>query len=391
MCFYSLTTLISLVNFLYFRLALKTKFLSIVLLFFYSVLGISQTLNLKDKNWQIKPVYNSGFIMVHRATIGHLVKGFPSIYELNFSHATAGNKLWQLENNKPDIGVSLQCLDYKNPSQLGYAFSIVPFIDIPLKQQVKTSRLILRLCWGATYITKCFDIHGNPKNIAIGSHINAYVQFKWFWQIQLTKSLRLEPGFAFTHASNGKSRNPNLGLNVASINLGLNYALPSKTKTEIARIDSSTRVKSKNEFLGLAALGFNEKGVQTGRLYCLLLSGAYQRNIRNTHKFSIGTDFFCDQVYAEDYANTNVTRATGINQWRASVRAGYSYNVGRLSFPIEIGYYVFQKINPDANLVSRIGVRYYSASGIVAHFGLRTHFAVAYDFEYGLGYRFVIK
>jgi hypothetical protein len=41
--------------------------------------------------------------------------------------------------------------------------------------------------------------------------------------------------------------------------------------------------------------------------------------------------------------------------------------------------------------VSRIGVRYYSKSGLIAHFGLRTHFAVAYDFEYGLGYRFYLK
>lgn len=336
-------------------------------------------------------MYNNGFIMVHRATIGHLVKGFPSIYELNISHATAGDKLWQIENNKPDVGLSFQCLDYKNPSQLGYAFALVPYIDIPLNQRVKTSRLILRLCWGATYITKCFDIHNNPKNIAIGSHVNAFVQFKWFWQVQLSQRLRLEPGFAFTHCSNGKSRNPNLGLNVASLNLGLNYTLPQSTPANISRIDSSTKVKSKNEIMAVAAVGFNEKGVQTGRLYCLLLSGAYQRNIRNTHKFSFGADLYCDQVYAEDYQNKLLKRPQGIDQWRASLRAGYSYNVGRLSFPIEIGYYVFQKVNPDAALVSRIGVRYYSKSGLIAHFGLRTHFAVAYDFEYGLGYRFYLK
>ncbi|MEI6020114.1 MAG: acyloxyacyl hydrolase, partial [Bacteroidota bacterium] len=279
---------------------MKHLFVVIFLSVLFCFSAGAQSLRLKDKQWQIKPVINSGFIMVHRATIGHLVKGFPSIYELDISHATSGNKLWQLENNKPDVGLSFQCLDYKNPSQLGYAFSIVPFIDIPLKQEVKNSRLILRLCWGATYITKCFDIHENPKNIAIGSHFNAYVQFKWFWQIQLSKSLRLEPGFAFTHASNGKSKNPNLGLNLASINVGLNYILPNLSKTEITKIDSSTKVKSKNEFLAMAALGFNEKGVETGRLYCLLLSGAYQRNIRNTHKFSLGTDFFCDQVYADD-------------------------------------------------------------------------------------------
>ena len=56
-----------------------------------------------------------------------------------------------------------------------------------------------------------------------------------------------------------------------------------------------------------------------------------------------------------------------------------------------MGYYAFQKAKPDGYVVSRIGVRYYSKSGVVAHFGLRTHFAVAYNFEYGLGYRFYLK
>ena len=74
-----------------------------------------------------------------------------------------------------------------------------------------------------------------------------------------------------------------------------------------------------------------------------------------------------------------------------SIKLGYSYNVGRLSFPFEVGYYFFQKTKPDELIVNRLGVRYYSKTGLIAHFGLRTHFAVAYNFEYGLGYRFSLK
>jgi hypothetical protein len=122
-----------------------------------------------------------------------------------------------------------------------------------------------------------------------------------------------------------------------------------------------------------------------------VVSVAYQRNVRNTHKFSAGLDFFYDENYFTDYENKFSTQPQGFNKMRVSARLGYSYNVGRISFPIEVGYYAFQKTNPDGNIVSRIGVRYYSASGIIAHFGLRTHFAVAYNFEYGLGYRFYIR
>lgn len=344
-----------------------------------------------NPDWQIKPVINQGFIMVHRISIGHLVKGYPTNYELNISKPTLGNKLWHLENNKPDIGITLQCLDFKNPSQLGYALSAAPYLEIPLNEKVKPSRLILRVCLGASYITKHFDIHDNHKNIAIGSSVNAFVQFKWFWHIRLSERLRFEPGFAFTHVSNGKSKNPNLGLNVASLNFGLNYLIPSPNKPSIGAIDSSTKVKSKNELMAYTALGFNQHEIASKELTTWLFSFCYQRNIRNTHKFGVGLDAYYDQNYWIDYQGEYGQQPQGFDKWRLSLKAIYSYNVGRISFPVELGYYVFQKDKPDGNIVSRIGVRYYTKSGLVASFGLRTHFAVAYTFEYGLGYRFYLK
>jgi hypothetical protein len=344
-----------------------------------------------DPDWQIKPVISKGFVLVHRISIGHLVKGYPTTYELNISKPTLGNKLWHLENNKPDVGISLQCLDFANPQQLGYALTAAPYVEIPLNEKEKASRLVMRVCFGATYITKSFDIHENHKNIAIGSHVNAYVQFRWMWHLKLSEQLRFEPGISFSHASNGKAKNPNLGLNVMSLCAGLNYLIPSSKKPVVTRIDSSTKVKSKNEITAIAAWGWNERKINGVPLQSYLLSLSYQRNVRNTHKFSFGADLFYDQNYILDYENLLEKTPQGFDQVRVAARFGYSYNVGRISFPIEVGYYVFQKCNPDAKVVSRLGVRYYSACGLMATFGLRTHFAVAYTFEYGLGYRFFLR
>ncbi len=370
---------------------LKKKLYQATLFFIYSTFVGAQIDSVPNYQWQIKPCINTGFVLVHRIGIGHLVKGYPTIYELNISKPTNGNKLWQLENNKPDIGISLQCVDFKNPSELGFAISAVPYIEIPFNKTIKASRMILRLCWGATYVTKHFDIKTNHKNIAVGSAFNAYVQFKWFWHLQLNKQWRFEPGIAFTHLSNGRAKVPNLGLNVVSLNWGLNYLIPAKTKISVSKIDSSTRVKSKNEFLVFAAVGFNQRSTNGIGYKSYVFSANYQRNVRNTHKFNAGLDLFYDQIYLIDYKNVFGAEAQGIDKLRLSAKLGYSYNVGRISFPIEMGYYVFQKTNPDAAVVTRLGVRYYTPCGLVAHFGLRTHFAVAYDFEYGLGYRFNFK
>jgi hypothetical protein len=245
----------------------------------------------------------------------------------------------------------------------------------------------MRICWGATYINKKFDINTNQKNIAIGSQVNSFVQFKWYWHLQLTKNLRFEPGITFSHASNGKAKNPNLGLNVVSLNAGLNIALPYKQSKHYSQIDSLTRVKSKNELLTYFAVGFNQRDINSPILQTYVFGLAYQRNVRNTHKFAAGVDIFYDQNYFTDYENVFLKQPEGIYKTRMSAKLGYSYNIGRVSLPIELGYYFFQATNPDAIIVSRLAVRYYSKCGLVGHVGLRTHFAVAYNFEYGLGYR----
>jgi len=350
--------------------------------------ALAQSITNTSSIWFIKPVVNNGFILVHRSNISHLVKGNPTIYELNIGKSSSGNKLWQIENNLPDIGISLQCIDFKKPLQLGYALTASPYIEIPLNKTPKILRPSIRLCWGLTYITKSYDSIENKENIAIGSHFNSFVQFRCFWRFKLSNLLRIEPGITFTHASNGKAKNPNLGINVASLNLGLNYSIQSEANQSIPKIDSSTKAKSKNEVIFFTAIGFNQKNIASPSLKTFVYSFAYQRNLRNSHKYVLGIDVFYDQNYLIDYENVFKNKAQGIDQLRMSIKLGYSYNVGRLSFPFELGYYFFQKTNPDELIVNRLGVRYYSKTGLIAHFGLRTHFAVAYNFEYGLGYRF---
>lgn len=342
-----------------------------------------------NADWQIKPVFSYGFVLVHRISIGHLVKGYPRIYELNISKPTLGNKLWHLENNKPDIGLSLQCVDFRNAPQLGYGLVVAPYVELPLNATPKASRVVMRLAWGVTYMTKKFDITENHKNIAIGSHVNCFVQFRWLWHLQLNRHLRFEPGVTFTHASNGRAKNPNLGLNVVSLSAGLNCLIPSKKPSPtITHIDSATKRSSRNEILAVAAVGFNQREIQGKELRVFLVSLAYQRNVRNTHKFSLGLDVFYDQNYLIDFENQFGKQPVGADRLRLAPRIGYAYNIGRISLPIEFGYYVGQKTHPDGYVVSRLGLRYYSRCGLVAQFGLRTHFAVAYNFEYGLGYRF---
>lgn len=341
--------------------------------------------------WHLKTAFNQGVILEHRSTIGHLVHGYPSMYEVCLVKPTTGIKQWHHENNFPDLGISLNVIDFKNPGELGYCFSVAPFAEIPLNKKIKPSRLVMRLCWGLSYLNKKFDAETNHKNIAIGSHFNSYVQFKWFWQFRLNPSLRFEPGFSFTHTSNAKMKTPNLGLNVGCINLALHFSASpvSKRQTEYLQPDSLKQARtSKNEIFVWNSIGLNDREPSLDKkLITNTFSFGYYRNKRNTHKFGIGCDVFYDENMIEDLKHDGLPSNTMADILRGGPKLCYAYNLGHISFPVELGYYLRNPYGGDGSFFHRIGVRYLHPKGIMGLVNLRTHWAVAYAFEFGVGYR----
>jgi hypothetical protein len=73
------------------------------------------------------------------------------------------------------------------------------------------------------------------------------------------------------------------------------------------------------------------------------------------------------------------------------VKACYAYNIGRISLPIEMGYYAISKPKEDGPIFHRIGIRHYCKNGLILNFTMKSHWAVAAHFDYGIGYRFNVK
>ena len=343
----------------------------------------------KDFYIKIAPTY--GYILEHRSTIGNLVKGRIPGLEIDFVKPTTGTKRWHHENNFPEVGLSFNFIDFANPKQLGYNFSLSPYVEIPLNKKTRAIRPILRVCWGVSYMNKKFDIDNNPKNIAIGSHLNTYFQIKNFWHINLSNKFRIEPGFSFAHVSNGRSQTPNLGLNVVSLNLGITYKLNGEV-TKSVLLDSSNTWKSKHELLVWDAAGFNEHEPANGPKYFSNTLGVnYYYNVKNTHKWGAGFDVCYDKQNEYHLQTSGHPAQNSLDILQLGVKACYAYNVGRVSFPIEMGYYAVSKPKEDGPLFHRIGVRYFCKNGIMFNFTMKSHWAVASHFDYGIGYLFSIK
>lgn len=355
------------------------------------LLGFSQKKLTGSSDYYIKVAPTYGFILEHRSTIGHLVKGYIPGLEVDFVKPTRGNKKWHHENNFPDIGIAFNFIDFANPKQLGYCYAVSPFIEWPLNKKVRASRLVMRLNWGVSYLTKRFDIERDHKNIAIGSHWNTYFQMKWFWHLNINERLRVEPGLSFAHASNGRSQVPNLGLNVISFNLGVNYKIRNNTPS-VPLEDSASVWPSKHELLVWNACGFNEHEPPTGPKYFANSFGVnYYYNVRNTHKWGFGSDVFYESQNKYHMEQSGITVNGWTDMLQLGVKACYAYNVGRISFPIEMGYYALSKSKEDGPIYHRIGIRHYCKNGLMLNFTMKSHWAVAAHFDYGIGYRFSIK
>ena len=205
---------------------LRKAMLTLVLLLLFLFSGKAQ--DSLRKNFIISAQGHYGFIISHHGNIVHLIKGHIYGGELNYLFRTSGKQCWQPIYNYPEFGVCAVHLYLGNPSVLGNLDAIYPYANIRLNKSSRKFHLNLRLGFGVAYISKPFDRITNHKNNVIGSHYNGFVNLRLSSSYMLTNAWRLDAGVGLSHASNGAIATPNLGLNMATINLGVGYVFGNK-------------------------------------------------------------------------------------------------------------------------------------------------------------------
>lgn len=361
---------------------------------FFLLLGCILFAQQGDKNdFYIRASFNYGFIMQQHNNIGHLVNGNIGGFELNYARPTSGDKLWHSENNYPERGAGFSFFNLDNSKQLGNLYAFYFFYDIPLRKKAKPFRVYLRTCEGLAFAPVHFDPITNHKNNVLSSPVNAYVNLKLYYRWDICKRLRWEAGINFSHASNGRFEVPNLGLNLVTFNTGFVYKILTKKPTIISEIDSTTKAKTKNELLFWAAVGLNEIEEPRGKKYVAQsYSATFYHNIHNRGKIGIGLDVYYNAATLHQLKEDSSTHlSSNLENIQVGVKIAYSYNIGRLSLPIEMGYYLFSKSKDDGIFFHRIGMRYYFKNNFVAILSLKTHWAVANYFEFGIGYKVPLK
>jgi hypothetical protein len=340
----------------------------------------------------LRAAFNYGVIVQQHNNIGQLVKGNIWGLEFNYVKPTSGNKSWHERTHYPERGVGFSYFNLDNPKQLGDLYALYFFYDIPLRKKATLFRLYLRTCEGLALTPVHFDPITNHQNNVISSPINAYVNLKFYYRWNIGKHFRWEAGVNFSHASNGRFEQPNLGINMLTFNTSIVYKILPKEKTPITKVDSSTDNKSKNEILAWSGFGLNEVGMPLGKKYfAQSYSVSYYRNLSNTSRLGLGLDVSYNAASYHDLKqDSSVHISSKFQNIQLGVKIAYAYNIGRFSLPVEMGYYVYS-MDKSGMIFHRIGMRYYFDNNMVAVITLKTQWAIANYFEFGFGYRFPFK
>jgi hypothetical protein len=217
-------------------------------------------------------------------------------FDLIFFRRTAGNKNWHHIYRKPYVGAGLHYMNFGNPTLLGQAVSGYAFIDFYVNRN-KNSGFIYHWGEGIAYITKPFESETNNLNIAVGSHINVFIDLSFGYIWTLRNGIMLKPSLSFTHYSNGSFKKPNLGINIINAKLAINLKT-FPTKNNKSDVYAPKKEERKYEFQTFFMAGLHQKDPPMSPVYEVYsLRGQSNYKFSNKHAVGLGIDIFNDHAW----------------------------------------------------------------------------------------------
>jgi hypothetical protein len=349
---------------------------------FYSSISVDKKDSTIPLSFELNGAY--GFFIANQPKSLYLRNDHSRLLELNITRQTAGNHLWEKENNYPRLGVGLLYGDLGSREFLGKVASVYPFIHFPL---LKTSGSVttFRLGAGVGWVEKPYNKNDNYKNLMIGTHINAVISMRLQSEWQLYKDVYMNAGILFTHLSNGSIRLPNLGLNIPSLSAGLRYNPASSPVTHSRHRPSAM---NKNYLFINTSIAFKQTYPLESKLRLVkIINPEFSHALSAVSRLGAGVIISYDPSLSKEIANApTYTFDQSQPQFQASIYGGYEHVAGRLSIPVQLGVYLYNQYAIN-QLYQLIGLRYRFAGNWVASVQLKAHFGKADYIQYGIGYK----
>jgi opacity protein-like surface antigen len=338
-----------------------------------------------------------------------------------YRHATGINvKYRSAINQQNDNGANIDKITY------GYTFNLLNLGSevagyaigaggLVMPQSGKYNYWILGM--GIGYLTKRYDEFGNPRNPAIGSHLNGMMHLgyhldagpylnKWGWKMYAEAGM--------VHFSNANWRQPNFGINIPYLSIGAkrtlflasnnygkvieirpevegginNKSAPWKHIEQIGAIPSRSCVKSPQHLVGFR-LGRRQIELDQRRTFVnavLEYNCEFPRALLGP-RFRVGANVFFDKSYM--YSKFGLkSDAISLNDFtEVAITAGSHWEYGKWGFIADAGLYLFRPDDTKRRYYEGIGVSYKATQRVYLIARLKAHLSSADYMEWGVSYQ----
>ncbi|MCC6817317.1 MAG: acyloxyacyl hydrolase [Bacteroidia bacterium] len=326
-----------------------------------------------------------GFLIAHREYMANMeahTYGLEFIYSSNFS----GWKSMDEHYRNLMWGTGLTYFNLGHKDLNGHVLAWHIHVEAALKKKSK-SLTTFRFGSGIGYISRPYNLQSNKKNKAIGSNLNGNMQLLLKHYIDVSKKSSLILGIGVTHYSNGNFKRPNLGINMAHLDIGL--------LRKVNFVDPITKRELKNLFpengfefnIGYARKQIAVADTRFFNIYSTSLLYYFKHN--NTRHWRAGTEIFFDKTYPYQLFNEASLKNKNLSEFtEIAVKIGHEFQFGRIAVVTDLGTYAYRPNDYKKRVYFSIGFNYCLGNNLIAQTRLKSHMAVADFFYWSAGYRF---
>ncbi|MCR5696622.1 MAG: acyloxyacyl hydrolase [Marinilabiliaceae bacterium] len=330
-------------------------------------------------------------------------------YSLGVAWRTSGNKDWHHVNNFPSFGFGIYTAKLDGDDELGQPISLFGTLKGVIAR-LGSNTIGYNVDYGVAFHWTPYDYNSNSYNITIGSKASAHLGLGVNYSYTIANRVELGVDAGFTHFSNGAIRKPNKGLNLMHVSAHVAYLLNQQRpivrkffeKQKSNNIDFTVGFGLKSSEVDSAETGFNRTYYDNIRFHVATLQAAFLHQYCQRGKYGAGLSLVYDDFYDSTILpvcegdGARVVHGNFSKRFSLGVFAEHIFMVGPLSFPTQLGYYIYQpnvsKSQKKNSLFQRAGVRY--TLPFDAYFGVNiyAHRLSKADFiEWNLGYNLKLK
>lgn len=276
--------------------------------------------------------------------IDQLDHSFPFNLEADISWHLRKKEIWDYCYCYPRTGFAVQYMNFGYSEVMGSGFALIPFIE-PYFRASRKLNFSMRFGTGPTLLTKLHDEQTNPENIFFSSHLSFTSLFNFSVNYRLTDHLSFRLAGNFHHISNAGLAQPNLGVNIPTLNAGVDYCFQKVSFENRVKAHSVVLNPKKNRVDLIAGIAFQPSAFQGTQLYPVYsVITNYSRVLGRVFGLMGGLEFNSYKSKWDRIRRLNmIDESSGeyIDHKRLAVTIGPELLMGKFILSPQIGYYLY--------------------------------------------------